>query len=322
MTKTVVGLFDDFSTAQNAVRELINNGFARENISIITNDADGRYARDLDGEGKEEKSNAASGAGLGAALGGFAGLLVGLGTFLIPGIGPILAAGPIITALGGAGLGALAGGLVGALIDAGIPDEDANIFAEGVQRGGTLVVAYVTDANADQAADIMNRNQPIDIEERSAAWRDQNWAGDEGGAEPFAFDQTRQQPANRGEGRRTNRPNPVRFYTSNVQVQEAVPPAGDREDFQEQRFNDWRMYESRFRDHYEMRYSNLGSWEDFRASYRYGFEQGGRSEFSNAEWDHIRAELRQGWEQINSELNWVDHEDAVRQGWLTGRTPR
>jgi hypothetical protein len=320
MTKTVVGLFDDFQSTQDVVQELVNNGFSKENISIVSSNSEGRYGENLTGEETGERSAAASGAGLGAAIGGIGGLLVGLGTFLVPGIGPILAAGPIIAALGGAGLGALTGGLVGALTEAGISGDDANIFAEAVQRGGTLVVAYVQDDAADRAADIMNRHNPVDLEERTAEWRNQNWAGEGAEVEPFAFDSTRKPHAPAADSASSDRPRRVRAYPSGTQAVEVQDPhTQERVESSEE---DWRMFEARFREHYQNRYANLGSWEDYRESYRFGFAMGNRAPYSNADWESIRAELRQEWERNYQQLDWHDHEEAVRQGWKVRRAQR
>jgi hypothetical protein len=321
MAKTVIGLFDNFREAQDTVREMVNNGFARENISLVANDTKGEYANNLKRGDTRAEDAAASGAGLGAALGGMAGLLVGLGTFMIPGVGPVLAAGPLIAALGGAGIGAVTGGLVGALTESGVPDQDASIFVEGVRRGATLVVAYVSDDSADLAADIMNRNNPIDIEERGSAWRHQNWARSEENAEPFAFDRTRQTPSDTPTPSRREPSGRVRLYETSQQRSESANPGTTSAGYEDRAGEDWRMYESRFRDHYQSFYSRMGDWEDFRHSYRYGFEQG-RGSFANSEWEVIRDDLRQEWETLHRNQNWFDHEEAVRQGWLTGRTPR
>jgi hypothetical protein len=316
MARTVVGLFDNFQEAQDVVRELVNNGFARENLSLIANDAEGRYASDL-GRGRENVSDAAaSGAGLGAALGGIAGLLVGLGTFIIPGVGPVLAAGPLIAALGGAGIGAITGGLVGALTESGVPEEDASIFSEGVHRGGTLVAAYVTDDAADLAADIMNRHNPIDIEERSSSWKNQNWGRTEEEAEPFAFDRTRQQNTERKTSSGREPTSRVRSYQVAQHKNQNLSAGSDRT------LEDWKMYESRFRSHFDTHFSRIGTWEAYRGSYRFGFEQGRRGSHANEEWENIRDDFRSDWESQYRNQNWVDHEEAVRQGWLTSRTPR
>src|SRR5512138_3933322 len=92
MAKTVVGLFDDFSTAEQVVRDLENNGFSRDDISLIARNTERGYRAQgttTRAEGSQAGEGAAAGAGTGAVLGGLAGLLVGLGALAIPGIGPI-----------------------------------------------------------------------------------------------------------------------------------------------------------------------------------------------------------------------------------------
>lgn len=167
--QTVVGLYRRFEDAQQAVRALRDDGFRSEDVSLIASDREGNYARHLEsGETEDVGSGAAAGAGVGAVLGGLGGLLVGLGALAIPGIGPVIAAGPIATTLAGAGIGAVAGGLVGALVDMGIPEEHANWYVEGVKQGGTLVVVRAQEDRADHAVSILNRFNPVDIDDRSA----------------------------------------------------------------------------------------------------------------------------------------------------------
>jgi len=171
MTSTVVGLYDTMSAAQKVVSELQDAGFRREDISLVARDNEGEYSRYLSEDEKDKGHGAGKGAGIGAVLGGAAGLLVGLGVLAIPGIGPILAAGPIVSALAGAGIGAAAGGLVGALTDAGVPEEEARNYEEGVKRGGTLVTVRSDDNMTDRAVEIMNHYNPINVEEQAVAWQ-------------------------------------------------------------------------------------------------------------------------------------------------------
>jgi len=181
MAKQVVGLFDNMRDAHNAVAELTNAGFTSDDISIVANNASGQSTSYDADTGSETAEGAGAGAVGGAVLGGLGGLLVGLGALVIPGIGPVVAAGTLATALGttavGAGLGAAAGGLVGALVGAGIPEEDANIYAEGVRRGGALVtVQAATDSDADRAADILDRHNVVDIDDRGSNYRSSGWS--------------------------------------------------------------------------------------------------------------------------------------------------
>jgi len=178
--KNVVGLFDTSSDAQAALRDLKSAGFSGNDISFVANNSRGEYGdydtTTRDGTATEAEEGAGFGATGGAVLGGLAGLLVGLGALAIPGIGPVVAAGTLATTLGstalGAGLGAAAGGLVGALVGAGVPEEHANVYAEGVRRGGALLTVHAnSDEEADRAADIMDRHNVVDIDRRGEEYR-------------------------------------------------------------------------------------------------------------------------------------------------------
>ncbi len=122
----------------------------------------------------------------GAVLGGAAGLLAGIGALAIPGVGPVVATGALAATLAGAGVGAAVGGLVGALVKAGIPREHADIYAEAIRRGGTLVTARTDNALSDRVSDILNRHSPVDIEERAESWRQTGWRGFDERAKPYA----------------------------------------------------------------------------------------------------------------------------------------
>ena len=110
-------------------------------------------------------------------LEGLAVCLLGWALLAIPGIGPIVAAGPLVAALTGAGIGAVAGGLIGALTDVGVPEEEAGYYAEGVRRGGTLVTINAEDSMADQAIDILEDHNAVDVEQRASAWKQSGWTG-------------------------------------------------------------------------------------------------------------------------------------------------
>lgn len=94
--RTVVALYDRFEDAQSAIQALNDSGFHREDINLLASDEHGEYSRGLDTTAEAGAEGAATGAGIGAVLGGLGGLLVGLGALAIPGIGPVLAAGPIV----------------------------------------------------------------------------------------------------------------------------------------------------------------------------------------------------------------------------------
>jgi len=179
---TVIGLFEQYQDAERAVDQLYSKGFDKSEISVAARD---RVLQDRVTAGKamgnEAAAGAASGAVGGAAIGGLAGLLVGLGALVIPGIGPVIAAGTLATALtsaaAGAGIGAATGGLLGALVGLGVPEADANFYAEGVKRGGVLVTVHTSDDRASMAQDILRNSNALNVDQRRAEWTKQGWGG-------------------------------------------------------------------------------------------------------------------------------------------------
>lgn len=185
MHSTVVGIFSDVARAEAALRELLDAGFSRDAIGVMGREELGRGELVDAGRREPGGSSAAAGMATGAALGGLGGLLVGLGLLTIPGIGPVLAAGPIATALAGAGLGAVGGALVGALVDLGVPEDEAQEMAEAVRRGAILLTVRVDDDSIDRAVEILERNGAIDVAEQVARWRRGGWSGFDQGGPPY-----------------------------------------------------------------------------------------------------------------------------------------
>jgi uncharacterized membrane protein len=183
MKTTVSALYDNATDAHATVRDLVDDGVKRDNISLVASDSAGEYV-DYHGEDLPA-DDTIGGAAAGALLGGIGGLLVGLAALAIPGIGPIVAAGPIAAALTGAGIGALTGGLLGALIDLGVDEDSAEYYAEGIRRGGTLVTVHVDEGIAERVADIMERHDPVDLDRRVSYWREQGWTGYDPDADPY-----------------------------------------------------------------------------------------------------------------------------------------
>jgi hypothetical protein len=149
MTTTVTGMFDSRIDATGAVDELKAAGVPTEEISIVTNKVDGQAAQRDVGDPVVNNSMSGSGvtdgAAIGGVLGGGAGLLAGLGALTIPGLGPVLGVGWLVTTAVGAALGASGGGIIGTLIGAGVDKDDAKVYVERIRSGGTLVSARVPD---------------------------------------------------------------------------------------------------------------------------------------------------------------------------------
>ncbi|XAZ25917.1 hypothetical protein LVY75_34535 (plasmid) [Sinorhizobium sp. B11] len=191
--KTITGLFDDYTDASSAVSALEATGVPSNDISIVSNNADDRHSD----RGSGAATGAESGAGLGAVVGGAGGLLTGLGIMAIPGVGPVVAAGWLaataVGAVAGAVAGGAAGGLIGALTGSGVSEDDANLYAEGVRRGGTLVTAKVDDALAPEAEAILKRSNWVDPAERRAAYKAQGWTRFDDTLDPYGPEQIEQE---------------------------------------------------------------------------------------------------------------------------------
>ena len=183
MAKTVVGLMESAAEAQRVVQDLTSScGCTQADIGLMARGSEGERPSKRKGRSAAKEGDVAAGAmkgvGTGAAIGGVLGLVAGVASLAIPGVGPIIAAGPIASALAGAGIGAAAGGIIGALANMGVPEEHAHYYAEGVRRGGTLItVRAETDAKAECAQRVMQQHGAVDIEERGSQWRNEGWSG-------------------------------------------------------------------------------------------------------------------------------------------------
>lgn len=208
--KTIVGSFDSFDEAKRVAGDLREEGFNDGDVNVVASNARGNYSATAgtagtdpltttgagrtttttaalpgDRDVTDSASGAATGAVTGGVVGGAAGLAASLMGLAIPGIGPIIAAGPIVATLSGAGVGAVAGGLIGGLTDMGVSETDAEYYAESVRRGGALVTVRADDERADRAADIMRDHGAIDIEQRADQWKQKGWSGFRDDAEPY-----------------------------------------------------------------------------------------------------------------------------------------
>jgi uncharacterized membrane protein len=196
MVKTIVGSFDSFNEAHQVANDLRNAGFLDSDISIVANNAAGEFRDDPRVTvSRDETSATAKGAVTGAVVGGGAGLAASLAGLAIPGIGPIIAAGPIVATLAGAGTGAVAGGLIGGLVDLGVPESDAQYYAESVRRGGALVTVRCDESRADEVSDVMRQHGAVDIEGRVERWRESGWERFDQDAPPYTVDEIRRDRA-------------------------------------------------------------------------------------------------------------------------------
>jgi hypothetical protein len=191
--QTITGLFDDYTDASSAVSELEATGVPSKDISIVSNNADERHSNKQSGAA----TGAESGAGLGAVIGGAGGLLTGLGIMAIPGVGPVVAAGWLaataVGAVAGAVAGGATGGLIGALTGSGVSEDDANLYAEGVRRGGSLVTARVEEPLVSEAEAILKRSNWVDPVKRRAAYNEQGWTRFDDTLDPYGPEEIEQE---------------------------------------------------------------------------------------------------------------------------------
>jgi len=155
--------------AESIIGSLQNAGFSSRDISALFPDRRGTadFAHEHNTKAPE---GAVAGVAGGGVVGGTLGLLAGVGALAIPGLGPFIAAGPLMAALSGAAAGAAVGGVTGALIGLGIPEYEAKKY-EGKIRGGNILIAVHVDDNAerDRASDVLRRGGAHDVSTTSEA---------------------------------------------------------------------------------------------------------------------------------------------------------
>lgn len=161
--KSVFCIAKSHSQAEQIVERLQSAGFPGSEISILLPATDG--AHDI-GHVKATKApeGATTGAATGGVTGGVLGLLAGIGALAIPGLGPFIAAGPIMAALSGAAIGATTGGVVGGLIGMGIPEIEAKRYETKLKAGNYLIAVHAQDGDApDRAKEIFKTAGADDI---------------------------------------------------------------------------------------------------------------------------------------------------------------
>ncbi len=163
MSKTVIGVFDSVDRAEKTADDLQRKGFSKDEISVVAKESSARgddRQDDREGDRQTMDQDLSTGINTGSAIGGAAGILAGIGALAIPGIGPLVAAGPIAAGL----TGAAAGGLTGGLVDWGIPEESGRKYEDRVKEGKIVAAVKCDDDKVKDAADIMRRNGAYDVE--------------------------------------------------------------------------------------------------------------------------------------------------------------
>lgn len=165
-THTIVGFFPTRQEAETAVSELVRDGFSRDRISIVASHRPaGTRAGDTPNIGPIEETGSLEDTGEKAAIGGMAGFIIGIAALAIPGVGPLIAAGPLAAALTGAAAGAATGGLIGVMTKDGVPEAEARRYTKAISSGRVMVSVYSEPERVDLAAGILDRCGAIDVDE-------------------------------------------------------------------------------------------------------------------------------------------------------------
>ncbi|RRR74710.1 MAG: hypothetical protein EI684_06460 [Candidatus Viridilinea halotolerans] len=374
MIRTITGLFDTVDDAQNVAKDLMDHDIPREDISIlIRNESDTNERQQEVGEehptrsgeaGSGEEDSVGSGAIGGSVAGGAVGLLVGAGLLTIPGIGPVLAIGPLAAAIGtlgaaagatalGAGVGAGVGGLAGGLMDAGVPEESAHNYAEGVRRGGVLLTVSLDMATAERidVDAVLRRHGAVDIDERRKDWHETDasasatdtahtdFAQNEHSAPSstaypeFAQGQRPTPPSPTypefAQDQRSTSPSPA--YPERTQDAHATPSSTARSEFAQDEHvtpsSTARAEFARsvhgtngnndrdFQTHYQSTVAAGGRpYSDYAPAYTFGKDMATATRVRGHTWDAVEPDLRRTWDQ-NHPNTWDEFKAAVRYAW-------
>jgi hypothetical protein len=197
---TILRLYDDYAIAARTFNDLERAGIPKSDISIVASNSEGWYEHglepgriDRDGDGVDDRREGAdAGAAIGGTVGGIAGLLAGLGLMAIPGLGPVVAAGWLVSTAALGVIGGVTGGIIGALTQSGVDEDDAHAYAEGVRRGGTLITARVPEADRARVEAILDRGA-INIRERASMWEKNGWRRFDPNAPAYTADEIRRE---------------------------------------------------------------------------------------------------------------------------------
>jgi hypothetical protein len=285
MATTIAGLFDGFTQADHAVRVLVGSGFSSDDISILIHTNRGAPVS----TGVEKGNKPA--AGDNAVHHELGNIIVGRLTLLVPAMGLLGAAGPLVTALARTTLNAPSCGLLDALTAIGIAEEHVGYYAEGVRRGGIFIAVRTSDRMADRAEDIMAIHKVADMQKQTARWRQSGWVNFTPETKPLSTEEMARE----------------------CEIASTEHP----------RASDFHIYETDFRSHFYIITSEslASSYEHYAPAYRYGYLLAYDQRYSDKEWFIIEAAVRRDWEKQN-QGTWEQFVEAVGYGFLKARAHR
>ncbi|MCB0193078.1 MAG: hypothetical protein KDJ65_14135 [Anaerolineae bacterium] len=191
MSTTVVALFRNMEDVNQALGTLKSYGVPSSQINVMGREHVLEPFTEREEVEQEAAEGLVAGAVGGASLGMFAGLVAGIGSMFIPGVGPVIAGSTLATLLGtaaaGAGLGAVAGGaLLGGLVKMGVPTDDAEVYAEGLKRGGILMAVTVNSDQISEVSRLLYETGAIDADNLRDKWEVDGWRSFDESQEPSA----------------------------------------------------------------------------------------------------------------------------------------
>lgn len=326
----VFGIYSNRSQAEAGVDRLIGAGFRKEDISVLMQDNTGTkdFAHQKDTKAPEGTT---AGVIAGGAIGGAFGLVVGLGALIVPGLGPLLAAGPVIGALTGIGSGGIVGGLIGALIGMGIPEYEAKRYEGHVKNGGILASVHCDNREwVAKAKDILKHTGADDIASTTEAKAD--FASSDrpysvtgsprqsaplsglSNAPPAPLPPSGPPPTAAPPIRNTPPPQPVRVVEEVPArpysvasgpartVSTSTVPLADEADF---------------RRHFESHAGTGGTdYADYAPAYRYGYEAAQNTRYLGRPFEEVEPELHAEYVKRHpGGAAWDRVRDSVRYGW-------
>jgi len=295
----VYGIYRDRAQTEAAVDRLLKAGFRPEDVAILM--ADNLGNKDFaHTKGTKAPEGVTTGAVTGGAIGGTLGLLAGIGALAIPGLGPFIAAGPIMGALAGLGAGGAVGGLVGALAGMGIPEYEAKRYEGRIKEGGVLLSVHTDNSDwTKRAKDILEQTGAENIS--SAGEKSADYGGTD---KPIPRSETRPGEHRMAEQRNYPTGSTTASGTSSDPMRRGVSTPVAEYD-----------YEDQFREDFNNRFYQEGTvYEDYAPAYRYGASCATNSRWANRDWSSIEADVRRDWDQ-RGEGAWDRFRDAIRYGW-------
>jgi len=283
MITTTTGLFDSFSNVVRAVDILRGCGFSRDEISVITHK----------NETNEMLSHAAARPNntvdkrrliLPTDLDTF---VVDGRSLFVRGVGWVAAAGPLALILAETTDETQSGDLIDALVAFDVSDEEAEYYAEGVRRGGTLLAVTAANHLAERAEDVLLLHGAVDTHQRIMRWRQQGWNNFSLTSAPYRVADIE--------------------WERRWQAKERKPG------------RDWNPYDKDFRSHFYLVYSDGElSYEHYAPAYRYGYQLASDERYDKKDWYEIETQAQQAWER-QYDTRWGTVTDAVSYGFLAGR---